>query len=104
MRKVSIFIALTTLTIMTQQTYDYRELLILLCLCLVFYLFGFYFVKKIELYFQRKRFEDDISQIFDDDFILRLKKELATLKIKNELEKISNSKLRTNQTETENSI
>lgn len=104
MRKVSIFITLTTLTIMTQQTYDYRELLILLCLCLVFYLFGFYFVKKIELYFQRKRFEDDISQIFDDDFILRLKKELATLKIKNELEKISNSKLRTNQTETENSI
>ena len=104
MRKVSIFIILTTLTIMTQQTYDYRELLILLCLCLVFYLFGFYFVKKIELYFQRKRFEDDISQIFDDDFILRLKKELATLKIKNELEKISNSKLRTNQTETENSI
>ena len=91
MRKVSIFIILTTLTIMTLQTDDYREFSILLCLCLLFYVFGFYLIKKIDLYFQRKRFEDDISKIFDDDFLLRLKKEVTLLKLQNELKKISSS-------------
>ena len=102
MRKVSIFIILTTLTIMTVQTADdYREFSILLCLCLLFYVFGFYLIKKIDLYFQKKRFEDDISKIFDDDFLLRLKKELTPLKLQNELKKISSSELCTDQTEND---
>ena len=82
MGKVSIFITLTTLTIMTVQTADdYREFSILLCLCLLFYVFGFYLIKKIDLYFQKKRFEDGISKIFDDDFLLRLKKRINAVEI-----------------------
>ena len=42
-----------------------------------------------------------ISKIFDDDFLLRLKKELTLLKLQNELKKISSSELCTDQTEND---
>ena len=102
MRKVSIFIILTTLTIMTVQTADdYREFSILLCLCLLFHVFGFCLIKISDLYFQKKKFEDDISKIFDDEFLLRLKKELTLLKLQNELKKTSSSELCTDQTKND---
>ena len=81
---------------------EYRDLLTLLFLCMLSYLFGFFVIKKIEFYFQRKRFEDDIRKFFDDDFLLRSKIEVTILKLKNELKKISNSELCTNQSTSTN--
>ena len=99
MKKVCIIITLITIITMTFLTESCLELLCLFCSSLVFYIFGFYLIRRIEYYFYKKKFEDDIKNILDKDFLLKVKKELTLLKIKNELKKISNSELRTNQSE-----
>ena len=99
MKKVCIIITLITIITMTFLTESCLELLCLFCSSLVFYIFGFYLIRRIEYYFYKKKFEDDIKNILDKDFLLKVKKELTLLKIKNELKKISNSELRTDQSE-----
>ena len=100
MKKVCIIIiTLMTIITMTFFTDSCLELLCLSCSSLVFYIFGFYLIRRIEYYFYKKKFEDDIKNILDEDFLLKVKKELTLLKIKNELKKISNSELRTSQSE-----
>ena len=84
---------------MTFFTDSCLELLCLFCSSLVFHIFGFYLIRRIEYYFYKKIFEDDIKDILNEDFLLKVKKELTLLKIKNELKKISNSELRTDQSE-----
>ena len=100
MKKVCIIIItlMTTIT-MTFFTDSCLELLCLSRSSLVFYIFGFYLIRRIEYYFYKKKFEDDIKNILDEDFLLKVKKELTLSKIKNELKKISNSELRTDQSE-----
>ena len=88
---------------MTIQVDNYIELLFLFCCLLLFYFVGIYIIQKIEAYLRIKQFEE-VKLILNEDFILRINKQIAILKIRNELINISNSKLRTNQTETENSI
>ena len=97
MKKVCIIITLITIITMTFLTESCLELLCLFCSSLVFYIFGFYLIRRIEYYFYKKKFEDDIKNILDKDFLLKVKKELTLLKIKNELKEISNSELRTDQ-------
>ena len=100
MKKVSILlILLITTTTMTIHSGHLKDLIMLLSICLLFYLFGFYIIRKMDHYFKRKKFENDFANIFNDEFLSRLKREVAILKIKNELEKISNSKLRSNQSD-----
>ena len=98
MKKVSILLILLTIT-MTIHIDELKDLMMLLSICLVFYLFGFYIIRKIDHYFKRKRIENDFANIFNDEFLSRLKREITVLKFKNELEKISNSELRSDQSD-----
>ena len=61
--------------------------------------FWFLHIRKIDHYFKRQKLENDFANIFNDEFLSRLKREVVILKIKNELEKIFNSKLRSNQSD-----
>ena len=98
MKKVSILLILLTIT-MTIHIDELKDLMMLLSICLVFYLFGFYIIRKIDHYFKRKRLENDFANIFDDEFLSRLKREVAISKFKNELEKIRSSELRSDQSD-----
>ena len=98
MKKVSILLILLTIT-MTIYIDELKDLMMLLSICLVFYLFGFYIIRKIDHYFKRKRLENDFANIFNDEFLSRLKKEVAISKFKNELEKIRSSELRSDQSD-----
>ena len=98
MKKVSILLILLTIT-MTIHIDKLKDLMMLLSICLVFYLFGFYIIRKIDHYFKRKRLENDFANIFNDEFLSRLKREVAISKFKNELEKIRSSELRSDQSD-----
>ena len=66
-----------------------KDFLCVFCCSAVIYIFGFFFVKSVVLYLQKKRIENlanDIGQLLGDRFLL---------KIKNELQKISNKQLHT---------
>ena len=98
MKKVSILLILLTIT-MTIHIDELKDLMMLLSTCLAFYLFGFYIIRKIDHYFKRKRLENDFANIFNDEFLSRLKREVAISKFKNELEKIRSSELRSDQSD-----
>ena len=98
MKKVSILLILLTIT-MTIHIDELKDLMMLLSICLVFYLFGFYIIRKTDHYFKRKRLENDFANIFNDEFLSRLKREVAISKFKNELEKIRSSELRSDQSD-----
>ena len=98
MKKVSILLILLTIT-MTIHIDELKDLMMLLSICLVFYLFGFYIIRKIDHYFKRKRVENDFANIFNDEVLSRLKREVAISKFKNELEKIRSSELRSDQSD-----
>ena len=98
MKKVSILLILLTIT-MTIHIDELKDLMMLLSICLVFYLFGFYIIRKIDHYFKRKRLENDFANIFNDEFLSRLKREVAISKFKNELEKIRSSELHSDQSD-----
>ena len=98
MKKVSILLILLTIT-MTIHIDELKDLMMLLSICLAFYLFGFYIIRKIDHYFKRKRLENDFANIFNDEFLSRLKREVAISKFKNELEKIRSSELRSDQSD-----
>ena len=89
---------------MTIQVDNYIELLFLFCCLLLFYFVGIYIIRKIDAYLRIKKFEEEMKLILNEDFILRINKQIAILKIRNELVNISKSKLRTDQSGTENSI
>ena len=63
----------------------------------VSYIFGYYVIGKIHQYNRLRRLENEIAEIFTEDFVSRLKSDLAIIKIKNELLKISSSELCTDQ-------
>ena len=79
-----------------------KDLMMLLSICMLFYLFGFYVTRKINLYFQRKRLENDFANIFTDEFLAKLKREVTISKFKNELEKIRRTELCSDQSEQDN--
>ena len=89
---------------MTIQVDNYIGLLFLFCCLLFFYFVGIYIIRKIDAYLRIKKFEEEMKLILNEDFILRINKQIAILKIKNELVNISKSKLRTDRSVTENSI
>ena len=88
---------------MTTIHVDYiKDLMKLLSICMLFYLFGFYVTRKINFYFQRKRLENDFRNIFTDKFLAKLKREVTISKFKNELEKIRHTELCSDQSEQDN--
>ena len=101
MKKVSIFLILLTITMTTIHLDEIKDLIIFLSICLLFYFFGFYVTRKINN-FQRKKLENDSANIFTDEFLARLKREVTILKFKNELEKIRRSELYSEQSEQDN--
>ena len=88
---------------MTIQVDNYIELLFLFCCLLLFYFVGIYIIRKIDAYLRIKKFEEEMKLVLNEDFILRINKQIAILKI-SELVDITKSKLRTDQSESENSI
>ena len=99
MKKVSIFFLLVTI-ILTLTDKDYfKDLFSMFVIFGVSYLFGYYVIGKIHDYNRMRRLENEIAEIFTDEFASRLKRELSILKLKNEFRKISNSELCTNQPE-----
>ena len=82
---------------MTAFTDNWKDLLRLFCCSVLFYVFGNYLIKKIEICLYKRKIEKEFEIIFDEDFLLKIKREITLLKIKNELNKISNSELRTDQ-------
>ena len=101
MKKVSIFLILLTITMTTIHVDEIKDLIMFLSICLLFYFFGFYVTRKINN-FQRKKLENDSANIFTDEFLARLKREVTILKFKNELEKIRRSELYSEQSEQDN--
>ena len=97
MKKVSIFLILLTITMTAIHVDEIKDLMMLLSICLLFYLFGFYVTRKINRYFERKRLENDFNNIFTDEFLARLKREV--LISRNELEKVPRAKLCSEQSE-----
>ena len=97
MKKVSIFLILLTITMTAIHVDEIKDLMMLLSIGLLFYLFGFYVTRKINRYFERKRLENDFANIVTDEFLARLKREVTISKFKNELEKISSTELCSNQ-------
>ena len=81
---------------------EIKDLIMLLSVCLLFYIFGFYVTRKIDLYFRRKKLENDFANIFTDEFLARLKREEFVSRIKNELEKIPRAKLCSIQSKQDN--
>ena len=68
---------------------NYKDFLCVFCCSAVIYIFGFFFVKSVVLYLQKKRIENlgnDIDQLLGDCFLL---------KIKNGLKKILDKQLHT---------
>ena len=53
-------------------------------------------------FFQRKKLENDVANIFTDEFLARFKREVAILKIKNKLKKIRRTELCSDQSEQDN--
>ena len=102
MKKVSIFLILLAITMTTIHVDEIKDLMMLLSIYMLFYLFGFYVTRKINLYFQRKRLENDFANIFTDVFLAKLKREVTISKFKNELEKIRRAELCSDQSEQDN--
>ena len=97
MKKVCIVIILIAITTMTTFTDNGKDLLCLFCCSALFFVFGNYLIIKIEICLYKRKIEKDFEIIFDEDFLLKIRKEITLLKIKNELNKISNSELRNNE-------
>ena len=97
MKKVSIFFLLLTITLTLTDKDHLKDLFLMFVIFGVSYLFGYYIIGKIHYYNRMRRLENEINDIFTDEFVSRLKRELSILKLKNEFNKISNSELCTAQ-------
>ena len=96
MKKVSIFFILLTITFTTIDKDEFNDFFLMFVNFGVSYLFGFYIIGRIYHYNRRKRLENEIAEIFNDEFISRVKRELTILK-KNEFKNIPRSELCTGQ-------
>ena len=97
MKKVSIFFLLATITLTLTDKDYFKDVFSMFVIFGVSYLFGYYLIGKIHDYNRVRRLENEIAEIFTDEFTSRLKRELSILKLKNEFKQISNSELCTSQ-------
>ena len=89
MKNLTVCILLITVIVGFLFIDNTKDFLCVFCCSAVIYIFGFFFVKSVVLYLQKKRIENlanDIDQLLDDRFLL---------KIKNELQKIPDKQLHT---------
>ena len=59
-----------------------KDFLCVFCYSAVIYIFGFFFVKSVFLYLQKKRIENlanNIDQLLDERFLLKIKNELRKI-------------------------
>ena len=93
MNKVSIFLILLTTTITTLHIDEFKDLTMTLSSCMLFYFFGFYVTRELNLYIQRRMIQREIRTIFTDEFLERIKKDITKIKLENELKKVSSTEL-----------
>ena len=93
MNKVSIFLILLTTTITTLDIDEFKDLTMTLSACMLFYFFGFYVTRELNLYIQRRTIQREIRTIFTDEFLERIKKDITKIKLENELKKVSSTEL-----------
>ena len=89
MKNLTVCILLITVIVGFLFIDNSKDILCVFCCSAVIYIFGFFFVRSFVLYLQKKTIENlanDIDQLLDDRFIL---------KIKNELQKIPDKRLHT---------
>ena len=89
MKNLTVCILLITVIVGFLFIDNSKDILCVFCCSAVIYIFDFFFVRSFVLYLQKKTIENlanDIDQLLDDRFIL---------KIKNELQKIPDKRLHT---------
>ena len=89
MKNLTVCILLITVIVGFLFIDNSKDFLYVFCCSAMIYIFGFFFVKSVVSYLQKKRIENlanEIDQLLDDRFLL---------KIKNELSKISHEQLHT---------
>ena len=89
MKNLTVCILLITVIVGFLFIDNSKDFLCVFCCSAVIYIFGFLFVNNVVFYIQKKRIENltnDIDQLLDDRFLL---------KIRNELRKISDKQLHT---------
>ena len=93
MKKVSILFIILTIILTTIDKKDLKDFFSMFVIFGVSYLFAYYIIDKIHYYNRIRRLENEINENFTDEFFSRLKIDLDSIKRKNELRKISCSKL-----------
>ena len=93
MNKVSIFFILLTITITTVHIEEFKDLTMILSACTLFYFFGFYVTKELNLFIQRRAIQREIRAIFTDEFLEKIKKDIIKIKLENDLKKVSSTEL-----------
>ena len=80
MKKVSILFIIVTIILTTIDKKDLKDFFSMFVIFGVSYLFGYYIINKIHYYNRIRRLENEINDIFTEEFFSRLSVELNTSK------------------------
>ena len=80
MKKVSILFIIVTIILTTIDKKDLKDFFSMFVIFGVSYLFGYYIINKIHYYNRIRRLENEINDIFTEEFFSRLRVELNTSK------------------------
>ena len=80
MKKVSILFNILTIILTTIDKKDLKDFFSMFVIFGVSYLFGYYIINKIHYYNRIRRLENEINDIFTEEFFSRLRVELNTSK------------------------
>ena len=78
MKKVSILFIILTIILTTIDKKDLKDFFSMFVIFGVTYLFGYYIINKIHYYNRIRRLENEINDIFTEEFFSRLSVELNT--------------------------
>ena len=82
MKNLTVCILLITVIVGFLFIDSSKDFLCVFCCSAVIYIFGFFFVKSVVLFLQKKRIENlanDIDQLLDERFLLKIKNELCKI-------------------------
>ena len=80
MKKVSILFIVLTIILTTIDKNNLKDFFSMFVIFGVTYLFGYYIINKIHCYNRIRRLENEINDIFTEEFFSRLSVELNTSK------------------------
>ena len=80
MKKVSVLFIIVTIILTTIDKKDLKDFFSMFVIFGVSYLFGYYIINKIHYYNRKRRLENEINDIFTEEFFSRLRVELNTSK------------------------